>query len=349
MLNPNSYFNLPEQEQRELIRDASTLSDISEQAIEKDIMVTWVLQQLFESEFRQFLDFKGGTSLSKCFGIITRISEDVDITVNILYLIPEVAELWGGPVPPSRNQARKWRSEIGRRLNDFVANKLKVLLEAKLAEHNIAGYIEVPEVQPKMLAKMALHYQSLFAPDPFLKAPVLLEFTGRSTGKPAEERLVECYAKEHVPGVAFPEATVNATLPKKTAIDKLLAMHRFTVMEDADLNPRSRDWYDMFFLDRAGATDEALADHELALSVAVQKNYFYRAAGLDYIKCLTGELNLDPQGKPRDKLNQGYQELAASTLMRELAPDLLAVLAVCENITERANDPKRLAAITKLL
>jgi predicted nucleotidyltransferase component of viral defense system len=52
------------------------------QNIEKDFWVCWVLDALFNGRTKgPRLLFKGGTSLSKGFGLIQRFSEDVDVTV----------------------------------------------------------------------------------------------------------------------------------------------------------------------------------------------------------------------------------------------------------------------------
>ena len=50
---------------------------------EKDFWVCWTLDALFSGlpEGGPRLLFKGGTSLSKGFGLIDRFSEDIDITV----------------------------------------------------------------------------------------------------------------------------------------------------------------------------------------------------------------------------------------------------------------------------
>jgi predicted nucleotidyltransferase component of viral defense system len=47
--------------------------------IEKDYYVTMFLKKLYEKQ--ENLIFKGGTALSKCFKVIERFSEDVDLTV----------------------------------------------------------------------------------------------------------------------------------------------------------------------------------------------------------------------------------------------------------------------------
>lgn len=53
------------------------------QNVEKDFWVCWMFDVLFNGlpENHPRLLFKGGTSLSKSFGLINRFSEDIDITV----------------------------------------------------------------------------------------------------------------------------------------------------------------------------------------------------------------------------------------------------------------------------
>ena len=51
--------------------------------VEKDFWVSWTLAVLFgHPEFGGQLVFKGGTSLSKVFGVIERFSEDIDLSVS---------------------------------------------------------------------------------------------------------------------------------------------------------------------------------------------------------------------------------------------------------------------------
>ncbi len=65
------------------IRAAAAQLKINEVFIEKDYWITLVLQRLSKSEYSAQAVFKGGTSLSKGFGLIERFSEDVDIaTIN---------------------------------------------------------------------------------------------------------------------------------------------------------------------------------------------------------------------------------------------------------------------------
>lgn len=54
---------------------------IPEIFIEKDYWVTYTLHQLFHSDVKDLIVFKGGTSLSKCYGSIKRFSEDIDLVI----------------------------------------------------------------------------------------------------------------------------------------------------------------------------------------------------------------------------------------------------------------------------
>lgn len=69
---------------KELFQEAINLSyqhtGIMIQAIEKDYYVTMLLKLL--SKKLPYIVFKGGTSLSKCYQIIKRFSEDIDLTID---------------------------------------------------------------------------------------------------------------------------------------------------------------------------------------------------------------------------------------------------------------------------
>lgn len=51
-------------------------------AIEKDFWVTEILNILFSLPYAEKMVFKGGTSLSKIWGVIRRFSEDIDIAID---------------------------------------------------------------------------------------------------------------------------------------------------------------------------------------------------------------------------------------------------------------------------
>jgi hypothetical protein len=70
-------------DRRDLFLGAARRLGTPEQNIEKDFWVCWTLDALFNGlpAGSPRLLFKGGTSLSKGYGLISRFSEDIDITV----------------------------------------------------------------------------------------------------------------------------------------------------------------------------------------------------------------------------------------------------------------------------
>lgn len=78
----NDYFSLPLNEQRIVIEQAAIRLSLPKQAVEKDLWVTAILQVLFGLPCADSLVFKGGTSISKVWGLISRFSEDIDMAID---------------------------------------------------------------------------------------------------------------------------------------------------------------------------------------------------------------------------------------------------------------------------
>src|SRR5690349_16210716 len=52
-------------------------------SVDKDFWVCWMLRELFGlRDIGDHVTFKGGTSLSKAWGLIERFSEDIDLVVD---------------------------------------------------------------------------------------------------------------------------------------------------------------------------------------------------------------------------------------------------------------------------
>ena len=66
---------------RQAIQATSDQMGILPIYVEKDYWVTVVLYALFHAEISSEIVFKGGTALSKCFQMIERFSEDIDLVV----------------------------------------------------------------------------------------------------------------------------------------------------------------------------------------------------------------------------------------------------------------------------
>ena len=74
---------LPATDRLDLFSASARKRGLTAEIIEKDFWVCWTLKRVFTlPDPPAGLLFKGGTSLSKVFGVIERFSEDVDLSFN---------------------------------------------------------------------------------------------------------------------------------------------------------------------------------------------------------------------------------------------------------------------------
>jgi len=74
-----------EDEKLVMLQQTAASKRIVEQAVEKDWWVSVILTSLSKTSWADFLQFKGGTSLSKAWGLINRFSEDIDLSISRLF------------------------------------------------------------------------------------------------------------------------------------------------------------------------------------------------------------------------------------------------------------------------
>ena len=127
-MNPAQQFLALAPERRALaFEQAATQRAVSAVVIEKDFWVCWLLGVLFsQPELAPHLVFKGGTSLSKVFGVIDRFSEDIDLSVSPEYVgaDPQVFDAL-----TSRTQRDAARDEMQRLCAEKTQNTIVPLLE----------------------------------------------------------------------------------------------------------------------------------------------------------------------------------------------------------------------------
>lgn len=79
----NKFAESPNDEREEFFIECGARMGLSPQIVEKDFWVCWILKKLFTlKDAGPTLIFKGGTSLSKAYGLIKRFSEDIDVSID---------------------------------------------------------------------------------------------------------------------------------------------------------------------------------------------------------------------------------------------------------------------------
>ena len=82
-----TFLALPSERQRLYYEEGSQKLGLVPASVEKDLWVCFILRELFSlSSWGQHLTFKGGTSLSKGWKLISRFSEDIDVVIDRVHL-----------------------------------------------------------------------------------------------------------------------------------------------------------------------------------------------------------------------------------------------------------------------
>ena len=334
---PENFLTLSREERLEALQVAATSSGRPEHLLEKDVMVVWAVQGLFASAIGEYLVFKGGTSLSKAYGVISRFSEDVDLTYDVRQVIPDLAQ-GKMPIPVSTSQADKWRDAIEERLAAWVKDTALPILQ----KHAEATGVEVTFTVEG--ATLIAEYAPVAEGYGYVAPRVKLELGARSTGEPAEVREIKCDAADHVE-LGFPVATPRVMLPKRTFWEKATAVHVFC-QRDLKGNRLSRHWHDLVRLDDAGYADAAYSDQGLANEVADFKSKFFRfkdRAGnaIDYAAAVSGGLQLVPKDADTLKaLAADYQKMADDGILLGDVEPFAELVARCRDLETHANAKK---------
>jgi hypothetical protein len=243
----NWLLNLTDEQRRIALNQAAIVSGMQVKAIEKDWWVTLTLKALFQTEYKDYLVFKGGTSLSKCWNLIERFSEDIDIGISPEALGMEYRD------EPSKSYVEKLRKKGC----EFTSTTFKDALEASFIQLGIpAGTITITakevkaehtDVDPQTLY---ISYTSLFDPNPYLADVVKIEASTRSLKEPFENREVRSILTTYFPNVAYEEIpfVVAATAPQRTFLEKCFLLHEeFNTKEDDKIRfeRMSRHLYDL--------------------------------------------------------------------------------------------------------
>ena len=335
---PPEFFALSAEERQEALAVAADASGRPIHLLEKDVWIVWALQALFESAHGKHLVFKGGTSLSKGYGVIHRFSEDVDLTYDIRAI---AADLVGTPksiLPSTKSQGKKWTDEIRGRLATLISEKIAPFLAELLQSKKLPVEVKVDGDQ------IFLEYEAIASGYGYVKPIVRLEFGARSSGEPNEPRDVICDAAAYLPeDVTFPAARPLVMRAERTFWEKATAIHVFCHRGEFRGGDRfSRHWHDITRLDAGGYAASAIEDKALARAVADHKTIFFAekdkaGAAIDYHQAIAGSLCLVPANDALAVLAADYKGMVDDGLLMDEADPFSKVLELCQAIQDRAN------------
>ena len=198
------------------------------QNIEKDFWVCWTLDALFNGRTGgPRLLFKGGTSLSKGFGLIRRFSEDVDVTVfrddlGQDYSFEQLKEM-------SRNKRDRALDEIKAACEKYINGELQDQFKEIAAElcgrANISADQLTVEPSPEDSQSLLIRYPTATPAVEYIDKVVKIESGAKSALDPNSTRPIVPYCDDDIPNLNLTVSNVTVVDAERTFWDKVVILH----------------------------------------------------------------------------------------------------------------------------
>lgn len=312
------FIDLSKNDQIDILDRVSTDIGIRQrEVIEKDWWVTAVLRALFQLPYADHLSFKGGTSLSKCWHLIDRFSEDIDIAIDREYL--------GFGSTLSKTQIS---DKLRRAACSFVREQMQSDLATQLCKDGIdsskfkidVNITSVTTTDPEVIN---VSYESTLADTllisivdengQYIMPKVKIEVSGRSMSEPVCNVPLDSMIDQIYPNAPFSEAKFNvrAVRPERTFLEKLFLLHEEFAKPQGQIRVErmSRHIYDIGQMLKTPIAEKAIHDAQLYHQVVEHRRTFIGLRGFDYNSLHPETLNIIPPNNIIEQWRADYENM----------------------------------------
>lgn len=213
---------------RQAVQATAQRLRIPEVYVEKDYWVTLALHAIFQSPIGADTVFKGGTALSKCFGLIERFSEDIDLVVL-------------------RNEG-----ETNNQLTTKIRNIGRVVSDV-LPEVQMEGLTQKRGMNRKTVHSYAKEFIGVYGQ---VRDVIVVEATWLGSHEPFVEATVSAMVYQMMletgqetlaDKLGLLPFEIRALDPKRTICEKIMSLVRFSYTDNPleDLKKKVRHTYDL--------------------------------------------------------------------------------------------------------
>ncbi len=324
----DSLLALPERDRRDVFEAAASRLDTLPGYVEKDFWVCLVLDTLFNRrpERHPRLLFKGGTSLSKAFGLINRFSEDIDLVVS-----REGLGFEGERDPTVASQlSNKKRAALFNELRSacsgYIRGTLRTALASRIDELSADCQI-VPDESDVDGQTLFVEYSTLFPRGgvTYVAPRVKIEAGARSALEPSQACGIAPFISVELPDWSFASEGIRVISPQRTYWEKLLILHgahcgyRDSGRLPADKDRISRHYYDVAMITATEVGRLAMGDTHLLDAVRNHNLVAFRQAWKRFEEAVPGSVRLVPQAELRAVIERDYRAMQGMILGE--APD----------------------------
>ncbi len=332
----------PAEERAAFIYQFAGTAKIPAYIVEKDFWVCWLLGRIFSTPgLGEDCVFKGGTSLSKVFGAISRFSEDIDLGLTPASLGWSEEELDNAP---SSNQRRNRVAQVSADCAAAVEQRFRVELEKvvsgilgeKPGDGNWLAYeLEAASHSPVLY----FAYPQAVPPGGYVAPVVKIEFGSLTDQRPTgTHRIAPMIAELSPSDFDDFEAEVVALEIERTFWEKATILHAeyHRPAEQPFRDRFARHYGDLAALWRHPAGRRAAERFDLLERVRLHKSRYFASSWAHYELAVPGTMRLLPPESRMAELRRDYAAMRPMFLGELLSfEEMLAVLGEAEQTLNR--------------
>jgi hypothetical protein len=334
-------------ERRDLFLAAATRLGTTEQNVEKDFWVCWVLDALFHGlpSGGPRLLFKGGTSLSKAFGLISRFSEDIDITVfrEDLGQAATIEQLEALSRKKRKARLDAIKLACQRYVSLHLLETLGEIINQTAQRSGVAAgrfRLTIDEDDPDRQS-LLVWYPTATPVEGYIRQAVKIESGAKSALDPNCETTIRPYLADEVASLNLDISAITTVVAERTFWDKVIIIHgqRRWFERRGELQHQgqrvSRHYYDIYRLLESQAGRRALEDAPLSHDCVRHARMFFDRPDFDLASAIPGTLALSPSPAMVESLRRDYARMAGMII--GTAPEFDEVIARIQDFERTIN------------
>lgn len=308
--------NLSLSERMAAVQTTAADKHIDDRAVEKDWWVTAVLKALFNTSCREYLLFKGGTSISKGWPVIERFSEDIDLSLGRQYFL-DILKI---PYASAGNNTQ--RMKLRKASRRYIHGTLSQELAKELTMMGLTGFTVSNQTTmlspdgPKLIDTdrdptiINVAYESIFpAYEGDILPGIKIEISCLSMSEPFEEKPVTSLIHDRFPELDQElSCVVRAVTPTRTFLEKAFLLNEEFQKDHPRSRRMSRHLYDLEKLMDTDYGKAALEDADLYRAIVEHRRKFYHIGYVNYDLDYPAFINFLPKDTVLEAYRRDYND-----------------------------------------
>ena len=327
----NNFHILNKKDKLQIIKQVAEQQNLQYFAVEKDWWVTQTLNIIFQLDFAKHLLFKGGTSLSKAWGLISRFSEDIDLALNREFLGFDTCLI-------SKTQVKKLRKKSF----EFVTTKFYKALQNGFKENGFTDLkfeFENLGDSDQDPVSILIYYPALTQHSEYVVPRLKVELGSRSLKDPFTNCEIVSFVGEQFPNLKFADRpfSIPCVNPERTLLEKMFLLHEeFQKPQDKiRVNRLSRHLYDILKIYNSKHKDKAY-NQELIVSIIEHRARFNAMREIDYNTLYPPNLDPIPPATFIKAWETDYKTMQTNMIPEE-SPGFYELLNTVKQATKKYN------------